>query len=88
MSLEGIVGPNEVSLALDEVADGAHAATAHGIEDTEAAAQGAALESSGEDAEVAADGALVAEEGVADFELDAPLLHLGAGYDQWLPLAA
>lgn len=88
MSLEGVVGPDEVGLALGEVAEGAHAAAAHGVEDAEATARGAAPESSGEDAEIAADGALAAEEGVAGLELDAPLLHLGPRCDQWLPLAA
>lgn len=79
VALEGVVGPHEGRAGLGEVAEGADAAPAHGIEDAEAAAKGHPVEGGGQDAEVAADDALAAEEGVACLELDAPLHLLGAG---------
>lgn len=80
-ALGGVVGPDEGGTGLGEVAEGADAAAAHGVEDTEAAAgrERAPMEGGREDAEVAADGALTAEEGVARLELDAALSFQGVG---------
>lgn len=70
--LVGVIGPDEVRVGLAEVAEGADAAAAHGVEDAEAAG-GAAVDGGGEDGEIAAGGALGAEERAAGVEFEAAL---------------
>lgn len=79
----GVVCEHEIGLRLHQVPQGPNSASAHRVQDPEAAL-GPLAEGRREHAEVSPGGALVAEEGVADVELQAALrLELGfAGIDE------